>query len=59
MKLYEKLADAIGDQIQRGVLLPGDRIPSVRQTSQNHHLSITTVIRAYLLLESRGMIESR
>ncbi|OYD65521.1 UNVERIFIED_ORG: GntR family transcriptional regulator [Burkholderia sp. CF145] len=59
MKLYEKLADAIGDQIQRGVVLPGDRIPSVRQTSLNHHLSITTVIRAYLLLESRGMIESR
>lgn len=59
MKLYEKLADAIEEQIRRGVLLPGERIPSVRQTSQNHQLSITTVIRAYLLLESRGMIESR
>nr|WP_241023600.1 PLP-dependent aminotransferase family protein [Burkholderia sp. Ac-20365] len=53
------MADAIEEQIRRGVLLPGERIPSVRQTSQNHQLSITTVIRAYLLLESRGMIESR
>ncbi|ALL71750.1 hypothetical protein K788_0007078 (plasmid) [Paraburkholderia caribensis MBA4] len=35
MKLYEKLADVIGDRSQRGVLLPGDRIPCVRQTSQN------------------------
>ena len=37
----------------------GDRIPSVRQTSQHHKLSMTTVIHAYLLLESKGIIESR
>src|ERR1700675_4350673 len=33
--------------------------PGVRQTSQHHKLSITTVIHAYLLLESKGIIESR
>ncbi|GLU33286.1 PLP-dependent aminotransferase family protein [Trinickia caryophylli] len=59
MKLYEKLAKDIDDLVKRGVFRPGDRIPSVRQTSQHRQVSVTTVIRAYLLLESRGVIESR
>ncbi len=59
MKLYEKLANDIAEQIGHGVLRQGERLPSVRQASQHHRLSITTVIRAYLLLESRGLIESR
>jgi len=59
MKLYERLAADIEGQVRRGVLRHGDRVPSVRQTSQHHKLSITTVIHAYLLLESKGIIESR
>jgi DNA-binding transcriptional MocR family regulator len=59
VKLYEKLASDIEVMIRRGVFRPGERIPSVRQSSQHHQLSITTVIRAYLLLESKGAIESR
>jgi DNA-binding transcriptional MocR family regulator len=59
VKLYEKLAKDIEETIGRGVLRPGERVPSVRQASQHHGLSITTVIHAYLLLESKGVIESR
>ena len=59
MKLYERLAKDIEGQVRRGVFRHGDRIPSVRQTSLHHKLSITTVIHAYLLLESKGIIESR
>lgn len=59
MKLYEKLADDLETLIRKGVFRPGDRVPSVRQASQQHRISITTVIRAYLLLESRGVLESR
>jgi DNA-binding transcriptional MocR family regulator len=59
LKFYEKLANDIDALIGSGVLLPGERIPSVRHTSQQHKLSITTVLRAYALLESRGAIESR
>ena len=59
MKLYEKLANEIEALIDSGVLLAGERIPSVRQTRQHHKLSITTVLRAYVLLESKGLIESR
>ncbi|MCA7993955.1 PLP-dependent aminotransferase family protein [Burkholderia cepacia] len=59
MKLYEKLADDIERLIRQGVYRHGDRIPSVRQASQQHRISITTVLHAYLLLESRGLLESR
>ena len=59
MKLYEKLEDDIERLIRQGVYRHGDRIPSVRQASQQHRISITTVLHAYLLLESRGLLESR
>ncbi|MEX3693654.1 PLP-dependent aminotransferase family protein [Paraburkholderia sp. BR14263] len=59
MNLYEQLADDIENLIRKGVYRPGDRVPSVRQASQQHRISITTVIRAYVLLESRGLLESR
>jgi len=59
MNLYETLAADIAGQVARGVLLEGERLPSVRQASQHRSLSISTVLRAYSLLESRGVIESR
>jgi len=59
MNLYEQLADDIERQIRKGVYRDGDRLQSVRQTSQQRKISITTVLRAYLLLESRGLIVSR
>ena len=58
MKLYEKLAKDIEELIENGVFRPGERLPSIRQTSQHHRLSITTVVHAFLLLESKGIIES-
>jgi DNA-binding transcriptional MocR family regulator len=59
MNLYEKLADDIERLIRQGVYRHGERLSSVRQTSQQHRISVTTVIRAYLLLESRGLLTSR
>ena len=59
MKLYETLAADFSSLIAQGVIQEGERIPSARQTSQHHNLSISTVIRAFLLLESQGVIESR
>ncbi|NRR28775.1 PLP-dependent aminotransferase family protein [Oxalobacteraceae bacterium] len=59
MTLYQTLAAEIQGLIERGVMLAGEKIPSVRQTSQHRKVSITTVIRAYLQLESQGLIESR
>ncbi|MES2115543.1 MAG: PLP-dependent aminotransferase family protein [Pseudomonadota bacterium] len=59
MNLYESLVADIEGQVARGVLLEGEKLPSVRQTSQHRSLSISTVLRAYSMLESRGVIESR
>jgi DNA-binding transcriptional MocR family regulator len=59
MKLYEKLADDVEAQIRSGVYRHGDRLQSVREASRLRQISITTVLRAYLLLESRGLVQSR
>lgn len=59
MKRYEKLAAELEEQVRQGVLLPGDQAPSVRRAARQYRMSAGTVVRAYLLLESRGVIESR
>lgn len=58
LPLYRRFADELAASISTGVLQPGERISSVRIASQQHRLSVTTVVRAYALLESRGIIES-
>ncbi len=57
--LYEKVADNVGKLIATGVLRPGDRVPSVRQTSRQQGVSLSTSVQAYLRLENRGLIEAR
>ncbi|MGE8615171.1 MAG: PLP-dependent aminotransferase family protein [Achromobacter veterisilvae] len=59
MTLYEKLADEIEGLIRKNVYREGDKLQSVRQASQQRGISITTVTRAYLLLESRGLVASK
>jgi len=57
--LYLRLAHQLEEQIERGALGPGDRIPSVRWLSRRQGVSISTVLEAYMWLENRGAIESR
>jgi DNA-binding transcriptional MocR family regulator len=57
--LYERLAGEFLSQIQTGKLIPGDKLPSVRNVSRQKALSVTTVRRAYQTLEARGLIEAR
>lgn len=57
--LYEQLADEITRQIESGAFRAGDRIPSVRRSSQQHRVSVTTVLQAYQILEDRGLIHVR
>ena len=59
MKLYEKLVSQVEHLIRMGVYSPGERIPSVRHACRLNGMSVTTVLRAYVQLESRGVIESR
>jgi len=59
MKLYQQLADDLTVLIRQGALKPGDRVPSVRETSRERGMSPATVIHAYELLEGQGFIETR
>lgn len=59
MKLYESLANQLEESIRAGVLQPGDKLPSVRRTSNARAVSMATVFQAYYLLEARGLIRAR
>lgn len=57
--LYLQVALRLTELIEHGTLRPGERIPSVRQYSEKQDVSIATVMQAYRLLESKGLIEAR
>ena len=59
MKLYEELAEQLTMQINEGYFQPGDKLPSIRQMSKTHKVSISTVQEAYRLLESHYLVEVR
>jgi DNA-binding transcriptional regulator YhcF (GntR family) len=56
---YEQLRDAIRARIERGSLLPGDRVPTVRGLADDLDLAPNTVARAYRELEVGGWLEGR
>src|SRR3989442_14231156 len=58
-KLYRQIALRIAELIEHGTLRPGERVPSVRKLSEQEDVSIATVMQAYRVLESRGLIEAR
>jgi DNA-binding transcriptional MocR family regulator len=59
MPLYEKFAMELEAQIRAGTFPEGGRIPALRESSIQHGLSLSTVLQAYRLLETRGIIEAR
>lgn len=56
---YETLARTLRRQIDTQVWLPGDRLPSLRESCKQSGLSLMTVLQAYQLLESQGVIVAR
>lgn len=57
--LYLRIADSIAAPIRSGTLATGERIPSVREQSRRHGVSLGTVVQAYRLLEDSCLIEAR
>jgi DNA-binding transcriptional MocR family regulator len=57
--LYRQIANRIAGLIEAGTLRAGDRVPSLRQTSAQQRVSLSTSLQAYGLLESRGLVEAR
>jgi DNA-binding transcriptional MocR family regulator len=56
---YQRIAEQIDAAIDAGALKSGDRLPSVRQLSEQHRVSMATAVAAYRLLEDRLRIEAR
>ena len=57
--LYERLAERLRNQIQRGVLRAGERLPSLRRLGSEQRVSLATAVEAYMHLEREGLIEAR
>jgi len=51
--------EALRDLIDRGELLPGERLPTVRALAADAALAPNTVARAYRELEEAGYLEGR
>jgi len=56
---YESIVRTLRGLIERGVLRPGDRMPSLRDTREKSGASIGTIMHAYARLEDSGVIEAR
>lgn len=59
MSIYKQLANQFIEDIQHAKLCEGDKMPSLRQLSQQHSVSMSTAVSCYQELESQGWIQSR
>ncbi len=57
--LYQQVIDFIEHQQKSGVLLPGDKLPSLRKLSCQFEISVPTVKQAYIELERQGRVCAR
>ncbi len=55
---YEQIGTQIRALIASGQLLPGDRLPSVRQLAGDLAVAPNTVVRAYNELEHEGWVQT-
>jgi DNA-binding transcriptional MocR family regulator len=57
--IYRQLAEAIVERIASGELAAGDRLPPQREMARVLRINLTTVTRAFSMLQQRGLVESR
>lgn len=54
--IYQAIADAIGREIESGRLKPGSRLPTQRVLARQLGITLTTVTRAYVEAQRRGLL---
>ena len=57
--LYRRIAEEIREEIRSGKLVPGLRMPGVRELAARWNTSINTVLKALTELESEGFVNKR
>lgn len=58
-KLFEQITEQIEQQILRGDLQSGDRLPTERELAEQFHASRTAVREAMKILAQKGLLEMR
>lgn len=56
--IYEQIIDSIKENIMKGILVAGDKLPSVRELSSMVTVNPNTVAKAYQELERQKVIET-
>ena len=57
--VYLQIAASIKEQIQKGMLQPGDELPSVRDLARDLSINLHTARHAYQLLREQGVLQLR
>ena len=56
--IYQQLVDGVKKAVARGILAPGDKLPSVRELAGRIAINPNTIAKAYQELEREGIIET-
>lgn len=59
LPIYRQLAQQMREAVARGRMLPGQRLPSVRELSRTLVINPNTVARVYTELEREGVLNTR
>lgn len=57
MKQYERVAKAIREQIESGILKDGERLPGIRKLALSYSVSVSTIQEALYRLENQKLLE--
>lgn len=57
--IFLQIRDWVADQILQGKIVPGEKIPSVRELAITMEVNRNTVMRSYSLMEEEGIIENK
>lgn len=57
--IYMQIVDKINQQIIRGELMPGNKLPSVREMAVQTGVNPNTIQRTYSELERMGIVETK
>jgi molybdate-binding protein/DNA-binding transcriptional regulator YhcF (GntR family) len=56
--IYEQISDQVKLMIEKSLLKPGERLPTIRELSAELHINPSTAARAYRILESEGILDA-
>lgn len=59
LPLFQRIAESVAQEIRRGRLRPGERLPSSRKLARDLEVHRNTVLAAYEELERQGYLETR